>query len=521
MPVSLNEVRIAVAITAPHWAAALVEIAEAARQADLVEIRLDCLQDRDLYQHTEEILRQACAASSRPLIFTHRSGQRESASSTAEHLKQLINRRQPPFAQDYFDFDLNADNTIGLHFYNTYLRLFDRYPQIILSHHDFNSCVERELISIYHRLAAFAPDVVKVAAQADRVGDVLTIFKLLEIAGTEHMPIIALAMGEAGRISRILAPSLGGFLTFAAFKRGAESAPGQFSLNELLSLYHIKSITKETMVCALLGNPVGHSVSPHIHNAAFADLGLDAVYLPIALTGEELPDFLTGFLRRSSRLIQWQFRGASVTVPHKVAIMPLLDEIDISAEQVGAVNTIVCAGERLRGYNTDVVGALAPLAGHIELDGARVAVLGSGGAARAVVAGLKAERADITVYGRDSTRLAYFAERFDVKCRPFIEAIKLPCDLLVNTTPIGMQGWSGEQEMPISADLLSHCGLVYDLIYNPPQTPLLRAAQAAGVPVLGGLEMLIAQAVEQFRLWMGVVPSIEVMRSAAIRKLNQ
>src|SRR5262249_11130955 len=152
---------------------------------------------------------------------------------------------------------------------------------------------------------------------------------------------IALAMGSAGRISRILGPSRGSYLTFASLEAGTESAPGQFSIEEMLSLYRVRSITKETAIYALLGDPVDHAVSPHMHNSAFAALGLDAVYLPIAVAPEELGSFIERFVRPATRAMRWSFRGASVTVPHKVSIATLLDEIDSTANTAGAVNTIV------------------------------------------------------------------------------------------------------------------------------------------------------------------------------------
>src|SRR5262249_19705505 len=151
---------------------------------------------------------------------------------------------------------LRADNSVGFHLYNTYLRLFGEHPRIILSHHEFNSCSERELMRTYQRISTFMPDIIKIVGNAGKIDDTLAIFALLDRARSENRDPIALAMGERGRISRILAPSRGAFLTFASLETGAESAPGQFTIEEMLSIYRVKSITLETPVYALLGNPV-------------------------------------------------------------------------------------------------------------------------------------------------------------------------------------------------------------------------------------------------------------------------
>jgi 3-dehydroquinate dehydratase / shikimate dehydrogenase len=519
---ALNEVRVAVSLTDSAWSDLLASITRAGAIADIIEIRLDYLKDCDLHLQAEDILRQIVAASSRSLIFTHRSGRPEPAPNrTAQNVSRLMGARKPPMARDYFDFDLRADNTVGFHLYGTYLRLFESCPQIILSYHDFETCNERDLMRVYTRFGTFAPDITKIAAQARRVSDTLAIFNLLNRSRADGRQTIALAMGEPGRITRVLGPSRGSFLTFTALETGAESAPGQFSIDELLSIYRVKSITEQTAVYALLGNPVGHSVSPHMHNAAFAALGIDAVYLPIALETEELQFFIERFARLATRVMKWPFQGASVTVPHKITIAPLLDEIDAAASRIGAVNTIVVREEKLCGYNTDITGAMAPLEQLLDLHGARAAVLGAGGAARSVVAGLTERGASVVVYGRDPVKTWRLASEFNVEGRSLDETGPLQCDILINTTPIGMKGWESEEKMPVRAEALARCGLVYDLVYNPLETELLRTARAAGARTLSGIEMLIAQAAEQFRLWTGVQPPIDVMRAAAFKKLEE
>src|SRR5262249_43615332 len=207
-----DEARIAVPITSSNWSDAIASIGRAAAQADLIEIRLDYIQDRNLHLQSEEILREASAASPRPIIFTHRSGHPEPAPNrTGQNVSRLLGARKEPLARDYFDFDLRADNSVGFHLYNTYLRLFGEHPRIILSHHEFNSCSERELMRTYQRISTFMPDIIKIVGNAGKIDDTLAIFALLDRARSENRDLIALAMGERGRISRILAPSRGAF----------------------------------------------------------------------------------------------------------------------------------------------------------------------------------------------------------------------------------------------------------------------------------------------------------------------
>ncbi len=517
----MKENKIAVSITANTLTQILVDILRVNELADLIEIRLDYLQDKDLYQDSKEILKATIEVRQKPLIFTYRSGKKESVPNrNIQSISRLLGNRTKDLGVDYFDFDLSANNTTTFHLYSTYQHLFGQSAKIILSHHDFENCDSEELFSVYNRLATLTPEVIKIASKASRLTDQLTIFSLLEMAQKENLNLIALAMGEAGQISRILAPSYGSFLTFAALEKGLESAPGQFTLEEMHSLYRVKSVNQETKFYCLLGCPVGHSLSPHMHNAALMALGENGVYIPVSVPINELPEFVEKFLHPKTRQMKWSFAGASVTVPHKIAIQGLLDEIDPIAKEIGAVNTIVVKEERLIGYNTDVLGAIAPLKTMLNLTNAKVAILGAGGAARAVVAGLKREGANIIVYGRDEEKLSYLIKNFGVIGKHFAGADKLSCDLLINTTPIGMSGWQSESQMPINPEALKNCDMVYDLVYNPLVTPLLQEARKQGLPILSGLEMLIAQAVEQLKLWTGLEPSSEIMRNAALKKLS-
>lgn len=514
--------QITVSITAEYLKDLLGDILRVSRQADLIEVRLDYLKDRNVEVNGEEILRTTFAVTDKPLIYTFRSGKKEiTPNQSIQEINSLINSRSAELAKDYFDFELSSDNTVVMQLYNIYKRVFNSSPKIILSYHNFESCQLENLLNIYSCMTKQQADVIKIAAQASQVTDQLAIFSLLKKAKEDNQPLIALAMGEAGRISRVLAPSKGSFTTFTALKKGSESAPGQFTLSEMSSLYRPKSINEETKIYALLGCPVSHSVSPHIHNMALNTLGQMAVYLPINVPTNELDLFMEKFICLNSKEMNWQFMGASVTVPHKINIQKFLDEIDPIAKEIGAVNTIVVKEGRLIGYNTDVIGAIAPLLKIMNLNKAKVAVLGTGGAARAVVAGLKHQGAEIIVYGRNQEVLKHFASVFDIEIKPFSESDKVSCDLLINTTPIGMFDWPSDINMPIMEEALKNCARVYDLVYNPIATPLLDTAHKLGIPIISGLEMLIAQAAEQLKLWTQLEPPVDLMRSAAYKALSQ
>ena len=262
-----------------------------------------------------------------------------------------------------------------------------------------------------------------------------------------------------------------------------------------------------------MGLPVGHSISPWMHNAAFEAMAINAVYLPFEV--RDVKGFIKRMIHPRTRELDWNFRGLSVTAPHKSAVMDQLDWIDPAAEGIGAVNTIVVEDGGLHGYNTDARGLIKPLAQKFgELRGARCAVLGAGGAARAALWGLSQEGAELTVFARNTTKAEVLAEKFDATLGTSGEAGFDGFDVVINTTPLGTVG-EFEAETPATAHQLRGARLAYDLVYNPTETLFLREAKEAGCETLGGLSMLIAQAAEQFRLWTGADAPEGVMYEAA------
>lgn len=284
-------------------------------------------------------------------------------------------------------------------------------------------------------------------------------------------------------------------------------------------------ISGKTRVCGLIGDPVEHSMSPTMHNAAFAELGLDYVYAAFRVRGDDLRQAIEGM--RALNL-----RGFNVTIPHKVAVMPLLDELDPLAEKIGAVNTVVNNGGKLKGYNTDATGFLQALREKgIEPAGKNVAILGAGGASRAISFILVDEGAHLTILNRaeELDWAVQLAQRLEQEFGRKVWALELSeqnlakalekADVLVNATPVGMS--PKDEETPVSTDLLKPDLLVYDIVYNPVRTRLLREAEAANARTIAGLDMLVWQGAMAFELWTGQKPPFKLMRQEAARLLEQ
>ena len=317
----------------------------------------------------------------------------------------------------------------------------------------------------------------------------------------------------------MLGPSRGSFLTYGALTRESATAPGQVTAAELRDLYRLYSLNHRTQIMGLIGLPVAHSVSRHIHNAAFAALDINAVYLPL-----EVRD-VSGFMRRMvdprTRELDWDLCGLSVTAPHKFAVMEYLDWIEPAAKEIGAVNTIVAQEDALRGYNTDAMAVLQPVIEKLgSLRDARCAVIGAGGAASAALWSLRNEGARAMLFARNEDRGQTLAERFDSGYARMGGAQWSGFDLVINATPLGTGGRL-EGLTPATADQLRGARLAYDLVYNPAETRFMREAHAAGCEAIGGLSMLVLQAAEQFRLWTAREPPVAIMREAASRALEE
>jgi 3-dehydroquinate dehydratase / shikimate dehydrogenase len=456
--------------------------------ADLVELRLDTVSDPDV----------AGALDGRrlPAIVTCRPVWEGGQFRGSEDERRSILRRAIMHGAEYVDIEWRAN------FSDLLAETSGR--RIVLSMHDFDG-VPSDLEARAEAMRATGAEIIKLAVQTTQLRDCLPLLALGSQIARDGAVLIG--MGECGLVTRVLAARFGSRWTYA----GGQAQVGQVTSEELLNRYRFRSLTAATALYGLVGSPISHSVSPAMHNAAFGALGLDAVYLPFPAADAD--DFVA--FGRALGL-----RGASVTIPYKVALRDRVDETDAVACRAGAVNTIRAVGGRWIGSNTDAAAFLRPLRDRVTLAGARVAVLGAGGSARAVLTALAGSTANVTVYSRSRARAEEIAAPAAATAGVFPPAAG-SWDLLVNCTPVGM--FPNVAATPVEAAALSgpagRC--VYDLVYNPPTTRLLREAAAAGCATIGGLEMLVGQAVEQFESWTGVKAPADVMKQAASKRLAE
>jgi 3-dehydroquinate dehydratase/shikimate dehydrogenase len=512
-----NLTRLCVSICESRAAELAQSAAEASATADLVELRMDCLPSVELTL----ALRQLDAlqlASPCPFVMTLRpaeqGGRREidALNRLAFWVENFL------YGEQYHGFaDIECELLLLIHQSEDERWKKLDWARVICSHHDFTG-TPRDLDKIYERMAATPAPVLKIAVHAADVTDCIPVFHLLDRARREGREIIAIAMGEAGVATRILGPSRGAFMTYGSLDSASPVAPGQLSAADLTELYRIRELDRETEVMGLVGSPVAHSISPQIHNAAIASRSLNAVYIPFEV--REVKDFIRRMVDPRTRELDWRLRGLSVTAPHKSACLEMLDELRAPAREIGAVNTILIEAESLIGYNTDAEAFLAPLQRRsIALRGARCAILGAGGAALSVLWALEREGAEVTVFARDMLKARPLAEKFGARCASHLDARFEGFELVINATPLGTRGYL-ERETPAVSSQLQGARFVYDLVYNPSETRLIREAAEAGLETIGGLEMLLAQAAAQFRLWTGTDAPLKVMQEAAERALR-
>ncbi len=513
-------VRICVPVCVQRASELTAAIERAATVADIVELRLDCLPDNEPEASLPTLA--ACLKSTgpngvgAPTILTLRSAEQGGHTSAKLDARRRFWKSLGNIPSSCL-IDLELDLVLDLAAEEAHAKSWIDWSRVICSHHDFAG-VPVDLERIYERMAATPAHILKIAVLPDDATDCLPIFRLLERAQREEREMIAIAMGQAGIMTRILGPSRGSFLTYGSLDDENATAPGQLTARALRDVYRIDQINQETEIIGLIGKPVGHSLSPHIHNAAFAAGHENAVYIPF-----EVRDALQ-FLRRMahplSRELDWNLRGLSVTAPHKTGVMSFLDQIDARAKEIGAVNTILITDDALHGYNTDAAGFISPLRRKFgQLKEARCAIIGAGGGARAAMWALRNEGAHVALFVRNPDKAGPVAEEFGVECRPLGNDRFDAFEIVINATPLGTRG-ERQDDTCAAAGQLRGVRLAYDLVYNPLETRFLREARLAGCETLGGIEMLVAQAVEQFRVWTGHEPEVEVMRAAALRGLG-
>jgi len=385
--------------------------------------------------------------------------------------------------------------------------------RLVVSHHDF-ARTPGNLADIAREIESGPADVVKLATMATTAADAFAHYEVLRAA---TKPTVAFAMGKLGSASRAVALALGSPWTYAALDD--EVAPGQLSLARLTAEFRIARLKSTSALYGVIGNPVGHSMSPAMLNAAFEKSGTDAVYLPFEVDADP-----AGFVRR---MAGFGSGGFSVTIPHKVDVIPALDEVEPAAKRIGAVNTVVVRDGRLVGTNTDLYGAMDSIAsaagGAGALSGGKALVLGAGGAARAIVFGLVEAGMKVTLTDIDAARSAELASASGasaVEAGTAAEAVG-EFDVVANATPVGMH--PKEDACPIDTRRLRHGQIVFDAVYNPLETRLVREAAARGCRTVRGIEMFVRQGARQLELWTGAPAPVEVvdeMRMTVLERLG-
>lgn len=411
----------------------------------------------------------------------------------------------------------------------------DTSPSLILSVHDFRGRPTDFLRRAADLGSQPAAAVIKTAYLARSLRDSL---ELLDLASHAGRPAIALGMGEFGLLTRVLAPKFYGFLTFASLRRETTTAPGQPTIHDLLHLYRFRTINAATKVYGVVGWPVTQSLSPHVHNAGFESAGHNGVYLPLPIAAGDDPDAsyasFKGTLLDLAHDERLDLCGCSVTIPHKPSLVRLAREqgwsLDAAAGATGAGNTLTLerdgTGRLVSGAvtNTDAAAISACLRESVPLSGRNVLVLGAGGAARAAAWACASDGARVTIYARSRARAIGLAAHMGSLGLPHASHVDDPLtlapgiDAVVNCTPVGMAGGPDERGIPIApaalASLPSHA-VVFDTVYRPVRTPLLRAAEARGLRTISGMEMFVRQAAAQFETWTGSPAPTALFRRVA------
>jgi 3-dehydroquinate dehydratase/shikimate dehydrogenase len=447
--------------------------------ADLVELRLDGVRDVDVAG--------ALAGRRRPVIVTCRPRWEGGRFDGSEEERLGLLAEAAERGAEFVDVEWQANRRA--------LERCRAHTRVIVSNHDFEG-VPPDLAARVRAMEGLDPAVVKVAVTASSIGDCLTLRRAVEGVDSH----VAIAMGPAGRVTRVWPAWMGSRWTY-----GGHAAPGQVSTRELIERFRVRETTAGTTAYAVTGAPLGHSASPAMHNAAFAALGLDAVYVPLETTQAD------EFFEMAEAL---PLAGASVTIPLKRILMTSDVSVDGLSKEIGALNTLRRGSGGWEGRNFDVPGFLAPLERRgVVLRGRRAVVMGAGGAARAAVQGLRTAGADTAIAARRPDAARELASALGARAADWPP--EPGWDLLVNTTPVGM--WPRAEASPLEDAAFRRAAgaIVYDLVYNPAETKLLAQARAAGAQAIGGLEMLVGQAALQFEWWTGRAAPVDLMREAA------
>jgi 3-dehydroquinate dehydratase/shikimate dehydrogenase len=463
----------------------------------LVELRID-------YIDREVALKRLLADRPAPVIITCRRERDGGRWAGTEAARQMLLRTAIVDGVDYVDIEDDIAANIP------------RYGKTkrIISYHNFRETPE-DLDELHARMVALDADIVKIATMAHNPHDNLRMLRLLKNA---KVPTVGLCMGEIGTPTRILANKFGSEFTYATFHHERSLAPGQLGYKQMRDIYHFDSITPATEVFGVIADPIGHSLSPVLHNAAFHHLKMDRVYVPFRVPREDLKQFLDD-------CNELGIKGLSVTIPHKEEVLPLITKSDSSVQGIGAANTIVFNGGDRTAYNTDYRAAMDSLeraVGDITTDkpfaSKTVLILGAGGVSKALAYGAKRRGADVVVTSRTAERAEDLAGRVGGRAVEWEQRYNVKPDILINGTPVGMH--PNVDETPYERRHLRPSSIVFDTVYNPENTLLIKDARQQGCPIITGVDMFVGQAALQFKLFTGHDAPLDVMRQEMKRAIG-
>lgn len=477
-----------------------MEIQEAAKRgARMIELRLDFLSKPPDFKRLLED--KPC-----PLVATVRRVDDGGRWSRTEDERIVLLRQAIVAGFDWVDVETDVADRV---------RRFGKVKRIV-SYHNLRETPDN-LESIYENMCLQDADVLKVAVTAQTTADNLRVLKLLKNA---PKPTVALCMGDLGTCTRVLNVMLGSPFTYAAFNKERAIAPGILSFQDLSKIYDVDRLGPQTKVFGVLGDPVAHSLSPLIHNAAFRKLKIDAAYVPFRVPRGELPAFLKAFEAIP-------VAGYSVTIPHKEQAAVLAAERDGVVQLTEAANTLIASPEGWKAFNTDAPAAIESLRAHLPIDALgrstplsqrTVLILGAGGVARAIAHALHKEGAHVAISNRTSGRAHDLAHEVGCKYVEWNDRMSVVCDTLVNCTSVGMH--PNVDESPIHHGFLKPGLYVFDTVYNPETTMLVREALERDCHVLTGVDMFVRQAGLQFRMFTGMEPPLERMTALVRRALS-
>jgi 3-dehydroquinate dehydratase / shikimate dehydrogenase len=483
---------IIVSLTGPTLSDVRRQIRTSRPYADLFEFRLDLIRAK----RPEDVL----SLSSLPCIATCRPPWEGGAFGGSEDKRLAVLVRACEAGAAYVDIELRAGSRARQRF-----RQASANCGLIVSYHLPAGRIPRH-DRLYAMLRSAGGDVIKLAFVGRDCYDNAVAFDFLALARRDRQNAVAIAMGEAGEPSRILYRKFGGWATYAATEDGRSAAPGQVRASELKETYHVDTISPSTRVFGVVGNPLGQSKGIYVHNALFRKMRTNAVYCK----------WLVRDLGRFMKRVAPHLDGFSVTLPHKEDMMQYLDSVDPTARSIGAVNTVVRRNGKLVGTNTDAPGALDAIEAKMPVRGKTMLVVGAGGAARAIAFEAKKRGAMVRVANRTAEKARLLARQLGIQSVPMAEAGDT--DILVNATSVGMTPRATETPVPRN---FIRARLVFDAVYNPPVTRLLREARMNNARIVTGMEMYLNQGVRQSRLFTGRNPDVALMRRILRARLRR